>query len=145
VQALTQTSKSFTKIRFLAFGIPRTICIKTAEMDTSGEAKFDVAGTGCPPATLIGDVILHSGIAVNLKLNGLYQTSKTRIILSSIFVVGIVLRIINVLLWPVYTKSLLRDFKFSCSIAKREEAQNPDLDILVDYSERWKKAIPRFG
>ena len=103
-------------------------------MDTSGEAKFDVAGAGCPPATLIGDVILHSGIVVNLKLNGLYQTSKTRIILSSIFVVGIVLWIINVLLWPVYTKSLLCDFKFFCSIAKREETQNPDLDILVDYS-----------
>jgi hypothetical protein len=122
MKTLAKTTKSFAKICLLTLGVSSTVRVESAEVDTSGEGELDISSTCCPAAILIGNVVLHSSIAIDLELNGLNRTSKTRIILPSIVVVSITLGIINMLFWSIDAKSLVCDLELFCSIAKREEA-----------------------
>lgn len=72
-------------------------------------------------------LLFHSSVWVNFKFHGLHWTSKTLIIFSCVFVVGIVFWVVDVFLGSVDAKPLLSDFKFLGGITKRQEAQNPDL------------------
>lgn len=102
--------------------------VNPAEMNTSSNTVSDVAGAGCPPTTIIGDVVLHASTRINQELLLLDRPSETRVVLPCVLVVGIVLWVVDVLLGTVHAQSLLGDLKFSGGIAKGQEAQNPNLD-----------------
>lgn len=87
-------------------------------MNASSHAELYIAGTCCPSSIFIGNVVFHASIHVDLELNLLDRTSKTRIILASVQVISIVLGIVNVLFWSVDAKSFLCDFKLLSGIAE---------------------------
>lgn len=72
-------------------------------------------------------LLFHSSVWVNLKLHRLNRTSKTLVIFSRVFVIGIVFWVIDMLLGSIDAKSLFSHFKFLSGVAKRQEAQDPDL------------------
>ena len=99
-------------------------------MNASSHAELYIAGTCCPSSIFIGNVVFHASIHVDLELNLLDRTSKTRIILASVQVISIVLGIVNVLFWPIYTEPFFRNFKLASGISKGQETKDPDLDVV---------------
>ncbi len=97
-------------------------------MNASCEAEFYVAGACGPTAPFIGNVILHASVHVNLKFDLLDRSPKTRIILSCIFVIGVVFGVVNMLLRPVDAQTFFRDLKFLSGITKGQKTQDPDLE-----------------
>lgn len=128
VKTLAQTSECLAQVCFLATSSTSAMSVNTAEMNTSRNAVSDVANAGCPSTTFIGDVILHARIRIDQELLLLDRSSETRVVLSCVLIVGIVLWVINVLLRAVDSQSLLGDLEFSGGITKGQEAQNPNLD-----------------
>lgn len=129
VQALTKTPQSFTQICLIPFGEhARARRILPAEMNASGEALLDIIRTRSPSAPFIGYVVLHASLRINLKLDGLNRWSQSWIILPGILIIGIVLRIVDMLLRPVHSQSFFCHFKLRCSISEAQERQDPDED-----------------
>lgn len=126
MQSLTKTTKSFAEILFIA--LVGAVSVHATEMNGSLEAVANVAGRGSPTSALVGNVILHTRLGIDSEFLWLDRTAKALIELSSILIVGIVLWVVNVLLGTVDAETLISNFKFTGSIAKAHEGENPDQD-----------------
>lgn len=118
MKTLTQASKCLAQVRLLSARSTSTMSVNAAEMNTSRNAVSNVAGTGCPSTTFIGDVILHTRARIDQEFLLLDRPSEARIVLPCVFVVGIILWVVNVLLGAVDSQSLLGDLELSGSITK---------------------------
>jgi hypothetical protein len=77
--------------------------------------------------TLIGDVVLHSRLRVNSKLNSLvYRATETAVVLSSIDVVGVVFGVVDVILGTIAAQALGSDLELTATIAKRQKAEHAE-------------------
>jgi hypothetical protein len=72
----------------------------------------------------IRNVVLHSRLRINLELAIIDRTSKTRV--ECLRIIGVSLRVVNVLGREVAAETLLCDLKFLGGVAVREEAENHD-------------------
>lgn len=130
MKSLSKTTESFAEICFLASSMTCTIGIKTSKMYTARHAELYIASTSSPPTLLVGNVVLHACVHVDLEFDLLHRTSEAWIELSGIIIIGVVFGIVDVLFRSVDTKTFFSNLEFLGSIAKREEAQNPDLEML---------------
>ena len=97
-------------------------------MDASSKTVLDVACARCNSKILVSYVILHTRLLVDFELDRLHWWSKSLIILPSIGIVGIVLGIIDVLLWSINPKPFFGDLELGSCIAKGEKREDPDKD-----------------
>lgn len=67
---------------------------------------------------LVGDVVLHSSAFVDGKLDSLVDwATKGCVVLGSIFVVGVILWVIDVVFWTVAAETLGGDLELLGSIS----------------------------
>ena len=97
-------------------------------MDAPGEAVLDIASTRGNAQILIGNVILHPGVGIDLQFDGLDGRTQPGIVLPGISVIGIVLGVVDVFFGAVDAQAFLGDFEFSGGVAKTQKGQDPDED-----------------
>jgi hypothetical protein len=149
VQSLTQATKGFAKIGFDSFGN-----ILPSVVDRSIERVLDITGRGGPytmaRATLVCNVVLHSGHRIDGKFVGMNWWTETSFVSAGIAVVGIVLWVVyksielattrlpdffifflarhkrtDMFLWTVNTQSLVGNLKLGSRISETHKRQNP--------------------
>jgi len=102
--------------------------IHAAVVDATSKTPFDKARRGRPAAGLVGDVILHASLRINLEFGRRHWSTKTRVVLSGILIVGIVFRVIDVFLGTIASETLFSDLELGSSISEAHECQDPDKD-----------------
>ena len=131
MKCLTETPQCLAEILFLARGAARTASIEATIVDAASEAEAKIAGACSPVAALIGDVVLHAGIGIDLELARVHGASEPLVILSGILIVGIAKRVVDVLFGTVDSEALFGDLKFLCRITVGKEREHPDLGVDV--------------
>jgi hypothetical protein len=96
MQGLAETAESLAQVLLITFVV--SMSIHATIMNSSLEAVSDVTRRRSPVTTLVGNVVLHSGVRVNCKLRWLNGSTETLVKLSGVDVVGIVFRVVYVLL-----------------------------------------------
>lgn len=67
---------------------------------------------------LVGDVVLHSGVLIDGELDSLVNwAAESSVILSGILVVGVILWVVDVVLWTVAAKTLGGDLELLGSVS----------------------------
>lgn len=80
--------------------------IRTAKLDTLSEEPPDVERTGHDVRVLIGNIVFHSGLLVDGQFNTLVNGgSQASVVLASIFIVGVVFGVVNVVYIAKLAKS----------------------------------------
>lgn len=101
------------------------VLIATTELDAGGEQLPHVLSGGHDTDALVCNVVLHAGLGVDAQLSVLVNgTSKSRIIVCGVDVVGIVFGVVDVLLRAVAAKSFSSDLELARSIAKCHESED---------------------
>jgi len=90
VKALSKTSEGLGEIFILALKEAVAIGVETTVVDAALEAVFDECSTGGPITLSVGNVVLHTGLHVNLEFNVSDWTTKASIKLSGVFIVIVV-------------------------------------------------------
>jgi hypothetical protein len=96
MKGLPETAESLAQVLLVALVV--SMSIHATIMNSSLEAVSDVTRRRSPVTTLVGNVVLHSGVRVNCKLRWLNGSTETLVKLSGVDVVGIVFRVVYVLL-----------------------------------------------
>jgi SNF family Na+-dependent transporter len=92
MKTLSQASKCLTQILFLAL-VLAAMSVHASVMDAAAETELDKGGTSRPVATLVRDVVFHSGLRINIKLDLTNWASQALVELARIFVVGVIFRV----------------------------------------------------
>jgi hypothetical protein len=136
MQALSETAEGFSKVFIFAFEEAMTVGVHSTMVNTAFEAVLDEGGAGGPISSAVGNVVFHTGLRIDLKLDIAGWRTKASIVLPSIFIVVVVLRIavdyqdpsrnktrdvLDMLFWPVDTQSLRRNFKLGGCVSETEE------------------------
>ena len=101
--------------------------VAPAEPDASRDQVPDQACRGLDASTLVSNVILHSRLTIDAKLDLLVHGSTQRpMVLASIHVIGVVLGVVNMFLGAVAAKSLSSNFKFFGAKAKSHETEDTE-------------------
>jgi len=97
MESLTEATEGFGEVRVLPGGASGAVLEGAAEVDAASEAESEIAGAGSPVAILVGDVVLHAGAHVDLKLLWVDWAPKSLIKLASVFPIGVAQGIVDVL------------------------------------------------
>lgn len=104
-----------------------SVLVAAAELDAASEQAADVLARGHNAGPLIGDVVLHARLRINAQFTTLVDGgSQASIILASIFVLGIILWVVDVVFRAVATEALGSDLELAGAIAKGEEAEDAE-------------------
>ena len=96
------------------------VLVLASQVDGLSEKVPDKSGRGCNANIFRGDVVLHAIALINGQLPPLVdRTTKSPVVLSSIDVVGVVFRVVDVLFRAVTSKPLACDLEFAgaCNVA----------------------------
>lgn len=94
MQSLAHAAQRLSEILLISLA-PRT-CIDASVVDAARQAVLDVGGACIPVATLVGDVVLHPGMWVDIELNLAHGRTEALVILASIHVIGVVFGVARV-------------------------------------------------
>lgn len=97
-------------------------------LDALNHVASDVSRRSVPATILVGDVVLHAGLAVELQLLRVDGRAQVRVNLTRILVVIVVLGVVDVFNGQVNTQSLLGHLELFGSISVGQEAESHDLD-----------------
>lgn len=103
------------------------VLVSTAELDAAAEEVSDVLGRGHDASTLVRNVVLHTGLLIDAKLNALINgATKSAIVLAGILVIGVVLRVVNVVFGAVAAKPISSDLELLGAVAESKEAKDTE-------------------
>jgi hypothetical protein len=97
---LSEKTKCFKHVSFV-------ILSASTKFNGLGKGFTNVTSTCRPSTLLICNVIFYSGARIDFKFTRIDWTAKTTIILSSIDVIGVIFRIIDMFFRSVNSKSFL--------------------------------------
>jgi len=110
-------------------GFVSTACKGSAQLNALAKEISEMLGRGHNADTLVSDIVLQAGLLIDGKLNVfLDRGTKSSVVLRSILVIGIILRIVNVILGAVATKTFGCNFEFLCAESKGHESKDPEKD-----------------
>ena len=100
-------------------------------MDAASETEAQIAGARGPATSLVGDVVFHACVGIDLELARVDGAAQSLVILTGILTIGIAKGIVDVLLRSVDAEALLGDLKFLRGITIGQKGQDPYLWLNV--------------
>ncbi len=131
MERLSKASQCFVEIFLFSRCTTGTAGINAAEVDGPREAMTQISSARCPAAVLVGDVVLHTGTGIDFEFTRVDRTSQSLVVFTSIFVIGIAKRVIDVFLGPVDTQPLRSDLELLSRITVGQEGEHPNLAAVL--------------
>lgn len=96
-----------------------------AELDAATEEVADVLGRRHDAGALVGNVVLHARVRVDAELRLLVDgPAQAAVVAARVLIVGVVLRVVDVVLGPVAAEPVGRHLELPRAVAKGQEAED---------------------
>ena len=89
METLAEATQRLTEVLLVSFAAG-AMGVGPAVVDTAGQAVFDVRRTGGPVAALVGDVVFHAGVGVDIQFDLADGAAQSLVEHASVLVVGVV-------------------------------------------------------
>lgn len=111
----------------VALSLVSAASIAPSKADTAGKEIPNKSGRGSDTGTLVGDVVLHTGLRVDGELETfVYRATKGSVVVAGIHVVGIVFGVINMFFGAVATEAVGSNFKLLGSETEGHETEDAE-------------------
>lgn len=91
--------------------------VAATHVDTAQEGATDKSLGSVPVATLVGNVVLHTRLGVNLELARVDGATEARVDFTGVLAIGVALGVVNVLGGEVAAETLFGNFKLASDVA----------------------------
>lgn len=111
----------------MELGVVLVTVVRSSEFNAATKEGLDMAGGGHNVGTLVGDVVLQASLLVDAELNTLIDgATKSLVVLASVNIIGVVLGVVDVVLWTVAAETVSSHLELLGAIAEGEETQDAE-------------------